>query len=303
MIRMGMIGLGVIAPFYAAALERVEGATLAAVCDTNPERLAPYRGRGAREYTDYGLLLKSDEVDAVLINAPNDLHFRIAADALAAGKHVCCEKPLTTRLSEALELTGLAGWAQRTLFTAFHRRYNLNLLRALPELRAQSAIASVSADYLERIEDHSGTDGWYLAPERCGGGCIADNGPNVFDALRSFLGPLTVTGARIVRERGVDMEAEVSLLGRDGVPVRVLLDWRYGLGERKQVAVNFKDGRSMNIDFLEGFPEFKGSLWHEYEGVLEDFLAHIARGESDGGAGCEAVRLVEYAYASEEVAA
>ena len=302
MVRIGMIGLGVIAPFYAAALERVEGATLAAVCDSNPARITPYGGRGTREYTDYRALLDSQEVDAVLINAPNDLHFAIAGDALAAGKHVCCEKPLTTRLADALELLELAGHARKTLFTAFHRRYNRNLRRVLPDLLEPSGIASVSADYLERIEEHAGPDGWYLDPERCGGGCITDNGPNVFDTLRYFLGPLAVTGARVVREHGVDVEASLQLLSRDGAAVHVLLDWRYARGEKKQLAVTFKDGRSTTVDFLEGFAEFKESLWHEYEGVLVDFLDHIARGRTDGGAGCEAVRMVEEAYIIEVAA-
>jgi predicted dehydrogenase len=158
----------------------------------------------------------------------------------------------------------------------------------------------VSADYLERIEEHAGPDRWYLDPKRCGGGCIADNGPNVFDSLRSFLGPLTVTGASIVRDGEVDVQASVRLLSYKEIPVQVSLDWQYGQGEKKQLTALLKDGRAIEVDFLSGFTEFKGSLWHEYEGVLEDFLKHIARGQSDGGAGCEAVRMVEAAYAMGE---
>jgi predicted dehydrogenase len=95
-MRIGMIGLGVISRFYEAAFDKIEGAELVAVCDTNPARLLPYRGRVASEFTDYGALLDSEEVAAVVINVPNDQHFTLVRAALIAGKHVCCEKPLTT---------------------------------------------------------------------------------------------------------------------------------------------------------------------------------------------------------------
>jgi Predicted dehydrogenases and related proteins len=298
MMRIGMIGLGIISRFYAAAFNDAFDVTLVSVCDTNPSRMAPYRDRGVAAFTDYRVLLESPDVDSVVINVPNDQHFTLVRDALMAGKHVCCEKPLTTRLADALELAALAERSERTLFTAFHRRYNRNLRLRLPELLDCSNIVAVSADYLERIEEHAGPDSWYLDPKRCGGGCIADNGPNVFDALCSFLGPLAVVGSRIVRDGEIDVQASVRLLSGNGVPVQVSLDWQYDCGEKKQLTVLFKDGRMICVDFLAGFAEFKGSLWHEYEGVLEDFVRHATDRRSDGGAGCEAVRMVDAAYAA-----
>jgi L-arabinose 1-dehydrogenase len=299
MLHIGMIGLGVISRYYTAALDRAGRARLAAVCDLNPERLAQYRGRGVREFIHYGRLLESAEVDAVLINAPNDLHFAIARAALEAGRHVCCEKPLTTRTADALELLEIAARMGRTLFTAFHRRYNVNLRRRLPELLNRSTIASVTADYLELIQEHAGADSWYLDPKRCGGGCIADNGPNVFDSLRSFLGPLSVVSSRIARQNGVDVKASLRLVGEGGIPVEVNLNWQYDRGEKKQITIRLRNGRTISVDFLAGFHEFKGSLWHEYEGVLEEFVGMVERGESDGRVGYDTIRLVEEAYAKE----
>ncbi len=298
-MRIGMIGLGVIAPFYRAALDVVEGAQLTAICDKNPARLAPFRSIGVLEFTDYQKMLESGEVDAVLINAPNDQHFPIAKAALHAGKHVCCEKPLTNSLAEALEISNLAKEMQRSLFTAFHRRYNRNLCERLGQLSNPAEIASVSIDYLELIEEHAGPDSWYFDPQRCGGGCIADNGPNAFDSLRTFLSPLTIKETRTVRHKGVEVEASLSLLSAEGIPVQVFLDWRYEHGEKKQIDVVLKKGQTIHVDFLSGFPEFKGSLWHEYEGVLQDFIKHAATGQSNSTHGCEAVRLVEEAYANE----
>jgi L-arabinose 1-dehydrogenase len=302
MIRIGMIGLGVIARFYAAALEKSRTAKLTAVCDINADRFQPYRTSRIQEFADYRALLQSNAVDAVIINAPNDQHFGIARAALLAGKHVCCEKPLTIRLEHALELALLAEDNARTLFTAFHRRYNRNLLLRLPELRGHSRIASVSADYLEMIQDHSGQDGWYLDPQRCGGGCIADNGPNAFDVLCAFLGPMDIVSARSIRKQGLDVRASLHLVSQHGIPVDLLLDWQYPHGEKKDLTVRFQDGRDIYINFLAGFSGFKESLWHEYEGVLKDFLFHIRSGQSDGWAGCAAVQLVKTAYSREAAA-
>lgn len=299
MIRIGMIGLGMIARFYAAALEKSRAGRLTAICDVNAARVQPYRASGVEEFTDYRDLLQSNTVDAVIINAPNDQHFGIARAALLAGKHVCCEKPLTIRLEHALELAQFAEDNGRTLFTAFHRRYNRNLLLRLPELLDHSRIASVSADYLEMIQDHSGQDGWYLDPRRCGGGCIADNGPNAFDVLRSFLGSMDIVSTRSIRRQGVDVRASLHLISQHGIPVDLLLDWQYPHGEKKDLTVRLQDGETVYIDFLAGFPGFKESLWHEYEGVLEDFLSHVRAGQSCDWTGCAAVQLVEATYSRE----
>lgn len=299
MIRIGMIGLGVIARFYARAIHQRDDVKLTAICDVNVTRLQPYRESGIAEITDHHVLLQSNAVDAVIINAPNDQHFAIARAALLAGKHVCCEKPLTIHLEHALELAQLAEENGKILFTAFHRRYNRNLRLWLPELLDNSRIASVSADYMEMIQDHSGPDGWYLDSQRCGGGCIADNGPNAFDALSSFLGPLEIWSTRSVRQKGVDVRASMHLMSQSGIPVDLLLDWQYPYGEKKDFIIRLRDGETIYVDFLAGFPEFKGSLWHEYEGVLGDFLSRIGSGQCDGWAGCTAVQLVETAYARE----
>ncbi|WP_044986138.1 Gfo/Idh/MocA family protein [Sorangium cellulosum] len=295
-----MIGMGVISKFYVAGFPRVDGAKLVAVCDLRKERVAPFEARGLDTTLDYRELLAREDIDAVIINVPNDEHYAICRDALAAGKHVCCEKPLTIRRADAERLVGQARAAGRTLFTAFHRRYNANVVRALPQLADRSRIASVTARYLEKIEEHAGDDRWYLDSRRCGGGCLADNGPNVFDTLASFLGRMEVTRAAVERDGGgIDREADVDLVSEGGIPVHVRLDWAYPRGERKDIEVSLKSGERVVIDMLAGFDEFKGSLWHEYEEIVRDFVATIGAGGCHGEDGLDAVRLVDDAYAAE----
>jgi len=65
--------------------------------------------------TDYGEIIKDDSIDAVVIATPVSTHYKLAAEALEAGKHVFCEKPLTQSVEEGIKLVGLADDNDRTL--------------------------------------------------------------------------------------------------------------------------------------------------------------------------------------------
>ncbi|WP_150243068.1 Gfo/Idh/MocA family protein [Nocardiopsis quinghaiensis] len=321
-LRVGLVGLGVISRFYLAALRTVPGLELVAVCDRNPAVLAA-RPTGVPGHTDHARMLDEVAPDAVVVTAPNDAHARICADALGWGAAVCVEKPLALDAAQAEPLAALARERGAPLFTAFHRRYNSGVARLREDL-AGRRVVEMTVRYLERIEEHAGTDTWYLDPERCGGGCVADNGPNAFDLVESLVGPAEVVAARVDRDAaGTDRWAEVGLRaggtavgGRpSGIPdgrrgggsrgrgaavgggarVRVLLDWSHP-GERKDVEVRTADGAVLRTDMLAGHPGFKGSLWHEYVGVLTEFERRVRDGLVEDPGGPSALRLVGDAY-------
>ncbi|NDZ81090.1 Gfo/Idh/MocA family oxidoreductase [Streptomyces sp. SID10853] len=310
--RIGLIGLGVISRFYLAALERDPDTELTAVCDPDAARLASAPPH-ARRYRDHRELLRDADVDAVVVNVPNDLHHSVCRDALTAGRAVCVEKPLATELSEAQHLVRLSRTHGVPLFTSFHRRYNAEVDALLERLPPGVPIASLTVRYDEMIEEHAGADRWYLDPDRCGGGCVADNGPNAFDLVRLFIGDTRVTAATVDRDaRGTDRRASIRLAAATGAVARVELDWSYP-GERKTVEVRLADGTVDSADMLAGHTAFKGSLWHEYVGVLRDFTAQLAQpsrrsrtsrpGDPVPGAhapdGLAALELVAATYAQE----
>lgn len=105
-LKVGVIGCGSIAqhrhiPEYLLN-KQVE---LVAVCDINEERAAEIAEKyQAQAFTDYKELLKMDELDAVSVCTPNYLHAPISIDALNAGKHVLCEKPMATSKEEAEQM-------------------------------------------------------------------------------------------------------------------------------------------------------------------------------------------------------
>ncbi|GLW55747.1 Gfo/Idh/MocA family protein [Kitasatospora phosalacinea] len=313
-LRFGVVGLGVISRFYLAALERLPGVRLAAVCDRDGSLLEPF-DNGVARFTDHRELLAAGGLDAVVVTVPNDLHLAICRDALRAGLPVCVEKPLALRAAEGAELAALAAERRVPLFTAFHRRYNTAVRELCTALAGQPLpVRSVTVRYFELIEEHVGRDRWYLDPERCGGGCVADNGPNAYDLVRLLAGPMELTDAHVVRDgTGVDRYAALELAGRsgvhgDGARGRIELDWSYP-GELKDVAVELADGTVLRADLLAGHEGFKQSLWHEYEGILGEFAGLLRDGSGSGGGGAggsergpdgvDALRVVEAAYRAE----
>lgn len=292
-LRVGVIGLGVISRFYLAALRDSATMRLAAVCDRDMAALAVHTG-SVPGYADHLRLLDEVRPDAVVVTVPNDAHARICADALERDVAVCVEKPLALNVAQGEALTDLAGRRDVPLFTAFHRRYNSAVAR-LREDCAGSRIEELTVRYLERIEEHAGADTWYLDARRCGGGCVADNGPNAFDLIDLLVGPAEVDSVRITRDAAsTDRRADIGL-GAGTTRARVLLDWSYP-GERKDVEVRLADGRTLYADMLAGHPAFKASLWHEYTGVLRAFEQYVRGDTAQEDGGLLALRLVEDTY-------
>lgn len=297
-MKIGVLGLGTIAPYFLQAIADDPGYALAAICDTDEDKLAQLEHLGAAAFTDVADLLAADIVEAVVVTLPNHLHAPVASAALARGVHVCCEKPLALTSAEADTMVDASVASGATLFTAFHRGYNRNLLDLAARLRPlREQVVDVRVRYHENISEHTGDDSWYLDPTRSGGGCLIDNGPNAVDAAWRLLGPLTLTDAAIGDVRsGSEFYAAVDLADTAGIPVRVELDWGLPTGEIKDVTVRLRDGSELTADMLAGFAGFKASLAHEYHGILADFRDAVTAGPAWTDHGPQIVRLIETAY-------
>lgn len=148
-LRIGVLGAARIAP--AAVIgpaRRSPEATVTAVAARDLTRAEQFaRKHGVeRVFGDYQDLVDSPEVDAVYIPLPNGLHGRWTRAAVAAGKHVLCEKPFTANAEEAREIARLAADSGLVVMEAFHYRYH-PLIRAAEEI-----VASGELGTLRRVE-------------------------------------------------------------------------------------------------------------------------------------------------------
>jgi predicted dehydrogenase len=195
--RVAIAGTGFIGAVHAHAV-RAAGATVAGVSASTPERsrAAAERLGAERAYDSAEALVADPDVDVVHICTPNHLHRELAQAALAAGKHVVCEKPLATTVADAERLTGLAATEPLCAAVPFAYRYYPTVREARERIASGEcgSVHLVHGTYLQDWLISADDDNWRV--ERGLGGesrAFADIGSHWCD-LAEF-----VTGQRIAR--------------------------------------------------------------------------------------------------------
>jgi len=141
---IGVIGCGYWGPNLLRNFAENETARLRWICDLDEKRLA---GMGRRfptsqTTTDYQKLLADPELEAVAVVTPVGTHFKIAREALLAGKHVLVEKPLTPTAREAEELIELADKHRRILMVD-HTFVYTGAVRKIKEIIASGELGEL----------------------------------------------------------------------------------------------------------------------------------------------------------------
>ena len=144
-LRFGILGAAAIAPhaLVAPATGRTD-VSVVAIAARDPERARKFAGEHGVRYAlaSYRAVIEHADVDAVYNPLPISHHYEWTLAALAAGKHVLCEKSLASNATEAESMARAATSAQRVLMDAFHYRYHPMFLRAL-DIVASGAIGTL----------------------------------------------------------------------------------------------------------------------------------------------------------------
>jgi predicted dehydrogenase len=117
-IALGIIGSGARAQQLMGAIKHIPGVDIVAVCDAykgRAKRAQARTGGRAAIYQDYKEILAKSDIDTVVIGAPDHWHKQMALEALAAGKDVYIEKPMTYTVDEGLEIINAVRSKQRVL--------------------------------------------------------------------------------------------------------------------------------------------------------------------------------------------
>ena len=276
-LRVGLIGTGFMGKAHAlgfAAAPRVFdlpfGIVLQSVADVTPEGAGRAAGAyGFRNATgDWREIIDDPEVDVVSITAPNALHKEMSLAAIAAGKHVYCEKPLAPLAADAEEMADAAEAAGITTQVGFNYLCNplfslaremiaageLGEIRGYRGLHAEDYMADASAPYTFRHDP-------------AGGGALADLGSHTLATAEYLLGPITEVMGDCVCVIG---ERSEGATGRRRVEVddvgRAFL--RFASGASGTIEGNWiATGRKMQHDFevygSEGALFFSGERLNE----------------------------------------
>ena len=185
-MKVGIIGLGFMGATHLGAFSKLNGVEVAAVCARNPRALAgdlsqvggnlnretgTYDFSAVHKYSDWRELVADPALDAVDICLPTDAHTEVSLAALAAGKHVLCEKPMALTKEDCGRMISAAEKHRRILMVA-------QVLRFWPEYQyleqfvknERNSIASVTFSRRGEMPPWSG----WLTDESRSGGAVLD---------------------------------------------------------------------------------------------------------------------------------
>ncbi|WP_310629878.1 Gfo/Idh/MocA family oxidoreductase [Paraburkholderia sp.] len=189
-LRVGVVGLGRLGRRHAQNLAyRVPGAVLTAACSPLDDDLAWARETlpDARLYADYAQLLADSEIDAVWLVTPSSLHAQQIVDALRAGKHVFCEKPLSLDVAECERVVEEARrHAGQQVMIGFMRRFDPSYHDAFDKVCA----GKIGKPFLVRSQncDLNDPDGFFVRFAPTSGGIFLDCTVHDIDVARWLLG-------------------------------------------------------------------------------------------------------------------
>ncbi|MBS4218667.1 Gfo/Idh/MocA family oxidoreductase [Bacillus sp. FJAT-49711] len=288
-LKVGVFGCGSIAryrhlPEYAANTQ-VE---IVAVCDIVEDRAKEMGEQyGAQAFTDYKTLLAEADVDIVSVCTPNYLHAPISIDALNAGKHVLCEKPMATSEEDALAMIDAAKNNNKKLMIAHNQRFVPSHAKAR-ELIENGEIGKIYS--FRTAFGHPGPEGWsidgkgswFFRKEEAFIGAMGDLGVHKTDLMRYLLGEDFVevgafveTGAK--ENSTVDDNAVCVLKSENGIVGTLAASWAYQKEDNSTVIYGEK-----GVLRLEDDPEYS-LIVHYRNGETKNYDLGKIQSNEEGG--------------------
>lgn len=214
---------------------------------------------------DYRELLDRDDISLINVCTPNYLHKQQVIDALRAGKHVYCDKPLAMNTDEARGVVEAAKVAGTTCQMTFHNRFSPAMMRArqLVDDGFLGDVVSFRAVYLHGgYLDPERPISWRMQKEKSGGGALADLGSHAIDLLRYLIGDFTRVQANL---RTLTRQRPVSKGSSEMAPVTVddlavlqleLANGSIGTLEASRIATGVQDDLRLEIHGTRGALRF-----------------------------------------------
>ncbi len=190
---IAVIGCGRIAKnAHFPAFAKMDNIRVKYACDILPEKAEKLK----EEYpiienviSDYKVALADPEVDAVFVLTPNYAHYTVTMDALRAGKHVFCEKPITVNYALSCEMAEEAKKQDKILNIGVCNRYHKSV-EMLEEMNRQGKFGNIYHVYcsFRSFRSIPGLGGAFTTKEQSGGGVLIDWGVHFLDLILYILG-------------------------------------------------------------------------------------------------------------------
>ena len=249
-LKVGVIGVGSIAQVCHLdawkELEAKGAVEITAVCDIIPERvdMVSKKWDVPKTYTDYKTMLKQGDFDIIDVCTQNRLHSSISVDALNAGAHVLCEKPMAMNAKECEAMIAAAKQSKRKLMVAQNMRFEAGneRIKAMIERGDLGEIYFGEARYLRR----RGIPGWgkFHIKRESAGGPLIDIGVHMLDLIIWLMGcpkPVSATG-HVSRKFG---DREGLCNGEWGVPYPLT---EFDVEDHAAAFIRFDNGVALSLE-------------------------------------------------------
>ncbi len=271
MVTIAVIGCGRIAKnAHFPALTGLSNVRIKYACDLIIEKADAFKEQYPQieqTITDYKIALADSEVEAVFILTPNYSHYTITMDALKAGKHVLCEKPVTINYALSVEMAKEAEKQGKMLSIGVCNRYNKSV-EMLKEWVEEGKFGNVYHVYcsFRGFRNIPGLGGDFTTKSQSGGGVLIDWGVHFFDLILYILG-----GAKLKNvtcdaycELAKDMKSYKyrSMWAKDTSNIENGIndvdDFISGYVRTDKASISFNGAWAQNIDKPEMFIDFLG---------------------------------------------
>jgi predicted dehydrogenase len=333
-VKYGIIGVGAIAqrrhiPECVANPDSV----LIGIADANQSRCEELGTKyGVKSFCDHKDLLKMGEIDAVVVSGPNALHASQTIDALSAGKHVLCEKPMAISREEAKSMIAAAEKNKKYLMIGLNQRLMPPHVRA-KEILKTGRLGNVLS--FRTAFKHPGPEGWsvdaakswFFRKDQAFMGVTGDLGIHKADLMRWLLdqeftevgGLITTLDKRDAEGNliALDDNAYLTLKTSGGVIGSMILSWtNYGLEENYTVlycqngvmslgtdptygvVVDYKNGERE----LHKVGEMSTNVKQVPSGVIDSFTRNILEGKPPEIDGMEGYKSLDVILTAQEAA-
>ncbi len=207
-IGIALVGCGGIAQTHLEAINKVSRVNLKVIQDVNGATAETAAGKySCNHTTDFDAVLKDPSVDSLLICAPPVFHYDLLKKAIAAGKHVLCEKPFTITLKEAEEIKKLSAASGKLVMMASKFRFVQDVIEAR-KLVQSGVIGEIIMSEVIFCSIVDMTKRWNSNPKIAGGGVLIDNGSHAVDVIRYVIGPIKSVYAQAAKKAQSPMEVD-----------------------------------------------------------------------------------------------
>lgn len=184
--RIGIIGFGGMGNWHRETIGTIEGLSVAGIFDIDQSRNDYAKEIGIRSFRSLEELLQEEEIDLVLVATPNDLHKPIAIQAMKAGKHVVCEKPVTLNSEDLKEMIRTSEETGKLFTIHQNRRWDEDFLtiKKIFDERKLGEVYRIES----RVHGSRGIPGDWRQEKEHGGGMVLDWGVHLLDQIVVLMG-------------------------------------------------------------------------------------------------------------------